>query len=93
MSPIYQIKIESVLSESWLEWFDSVTMTIENGTTTLTGAVDQSALHGILFKIRDLNLELISVNQINPHISGGIHDKHTCTCWQPTEGWEHGSID
>ena len=90
---VYQIKVKGVLDEKWSDWFDAVTTTVESGVTTLTGTVDQSALHGILFKIRDLNLKLISVSQINPNISGGTCDEHTCTCWQPAEGWEHGHID
>ncbi|MBC8506623.1 MAG: hypothetical protein ISR58_20240 [Anaerolineales bacterium] len=62
---IYEIKLKGHLNESWADWFDGLTFTHEDdGTTTLTGKiVDQSALHGVLKKIRDLGLPLISVNQ------------------------------
>ena len=64
-SEAYQIKIRGRLDESWSEWFDGMTITFEGGITTLTGLmVDQPALHGILVKIRDLNLRLISVTKI-----------------------------
>ena len=61
----YEIKLKGHLNESWADWFDGLTITHEDdGTTTLTGeVVDQSALHGVLKKIRDLGLPLISVNQ------------------------------
>ena len=64
----YQIKIQGRLNERWSDWFSGMTVTFERGSTpitTLTGAVaDQSALRGILTRIWDLNLTLISVNQI-----------------------------
>ena len=63
----YQIKMEGKLDEGWSDWFSGMTVTFEGGSapiTTLTGAVaDQSALRGILAKIWDLNLTLISVNR------------------------------
>jgi hypothetical protein len=58
---IYQIKVRGVLNERWSDWFNGMTLTSEGGVTTLTGAVDQSALRGILARIGDLNLKLISV--------------------------------
>ncbi|MFC1996533.1 hypothetical protein ACFLXI_02860 [Chloroflexota bacterium] len=63
---IYQIKLKGHLNESWADWFDGLDFTYEDdGTTNLTGdIVDQSALHGLLKKVRDLGLPLISVNQI-----------------------------
>ena len=61
----YQIKLQGQLDEKWSDWFNGMTITSERGITTLTGAVvDQSALHGILAKIRNLNLTLISVTPI-----------------------------
>jgi len=65
---IYQIKLKGHLNNSWSDWFDGLTFTHEeDGTTTLTGEiVDQSALHGLLKKVRDLGLPLISVNQDDP---------------------------
>ncbi len=63
---IYQIRIKGKLGSQWGDWFDGFTMTEEdNGVTLLTGVVmDQSALHGILKKIRDLGIALLSVNSI-----------------------------
>ena len=67
---VYQIKMQGKLDESWSAWFDGLTITFESGSdgssiTILTGPViDQAALRGILFKIWDLNLALISVTPI-----------------------------
>ena len=63
---IYQINIKGHLEERWVAWFEEMTFTHEkDGTTTLSGPVpDQAALHSILRKIRDLNLQLISVKQV-----------------------------
>jgi hypothetical protein len=63
----YKIKIKGHLDIKWADWFDGMQIIHENdGTTTLMGTViDQAALQGILKKIRNLNLELISVNKIN----------------------------
>jgi hypothetical protein len=62
---IYEITVEGILDEKWSDWFNGMTITFESGSTTLTGAVaDQSTLRGILFKIWDLNLTLLSVIRI-----------------------------
>ncbi|MEZ4593595.1 MAG: hypothetical protein R3D55_20990 [Chloroflexota bacterium] len=63
---IYQIRIGGQLGEPWTEWFDQMTLTqAANGDTLLTGpVVDQAALHGLLRKVRDLGLPLISVIQL-----------------------------
>jgi hypothetical protein len=60
---VYKIRIKGHLDERWSEWFDDLTITLEeNGETLLTGPVaDQAELHGLLKKIRDLGLVLISV--------------------------------
>ncbi len=60
---IYQIKVQGRLDESWSDWFDQMAITQEDShNTTLTGSiVDQAALRGVLFKIWDLNLRLVSV--------------------------------
>ena len=64
---VYQIKVQGRLDESWSGWFNSMAITFEGNTTTLIGAVpDQAALRGILSRLWDLNLVLISVNQIEP---------------------------
>jgi len=62
----YQINLKGHLEERWVAWFEEMTFTHEkDGTTTLSGPLpDQAALHSILRKIRDLNLQLISVKQV-----------------------------
>ena len=59
---VYQIRIKGHLDPLWNEWFEGLTLTLEdNGDTLLTGSVvDQAALHGLLKKIRDLGLPLVS---------------------------------
>ena len=68
-SRVYQIRIKGHLDDSWSEWFEGLRMTYEeDGTTVLTGPVaDQPALHGLLVKIRDLGLPLVSVNCAKPN--------------------------
>lgn len=63
---IYQIRLEGQLGREWAEWFGGLTITLaDNGETLLTGPViDQAALYGVLKKIRDLGLPLISVNRV-----------------------------
>lgn len=62
---IYQIKIKGHLDRRWTEWFGGLSITLEdNGETLLTGQVaDQAALYGLLRKVRDLGLPLISVTR------------------------------
>ena len=61
---VYQIRVKGHLGRQWADWFGGMTVTPEdNGETLLTGPViDQAALHGLLKKVRDLGLPLISVN-------------------------------
>lgn len=60
----YQIRVEGQLNSHWSDWFEGMTINYDGDTTILTGPVaDQSQLHGMLHRIRDLNLTLISVNQ------------------------------
>lgn len=63
---IYQIRIKGHLASLWADWFEGLTITLEdNGDTLLTGmVVDQAALHGLLRKVRDLGMLLISVNRV-----------------------------
>jgi len=62
---VYQIKMLGKLDESWSGWFSGMAITLDGDTTTLTGGVaDQSALRGILTKLWDLNLVLISATRI-----------------------------
>jgi hypothetical protein len=67
-STVYQIRIKSHLDSDWKDWFDGLTITRqENGDTLLTGPViDQAALHGLLRKVRDLGIFLVSVNCMEP---------------------------
>ena len=67
---VYQIRIEGHLPPQWAEWFEGLTVAQEDtGETLLTGPViDQAALYGLLKKVRDLGLPLISVNQISIHL-------------------------
>lgn len=62
---VYQIRIKGQLDRQWTDWFEGLAITLEdNGDTILTGpVVDQAALHGLLRKVRDLGMPLISVNQ------------------------------
>ena len=65
---IYQIRVKSHLGSDWTDWFEGLTITREeDGDTLLTGpVVDQAALHGLLKKVRDLGMPLVSVNPIEP---------------------------
>jgi hypothetical protein len=65
--PIYQIRVTGHLGRQWTDWFGGLTITHEaNGDTFLTGpVVDQAALHGLLKKVRDLGMPLISVNMLD----------------------------
>lgn len=62
----YEIKLKGHLDESWADWFDGMTFIHEDdGTTTLRGEIiDQAALHGLIKKIRDLGMPLLSVNRV-----------------------------
>ena len=63
---VYQIVVKGHLDSEWSEWFDGMTITLlDNGETILTGPlVDQTALHGVLIRIRDLGLPLLSLTRI-----------------------------
>jgi hypothetical protein len=66
----YEIRLKGRLDSRWAAWFDGLTITHENdGTTTIHGPiVDQAALHGVLQKVRDLGLPLVSVTQVEPDL-------------------------
>lgn len=65
---VYEIKIEGHLGCEWKDWFGGLAVTLEeNGDTLLTGlVVDQAALYGLLKKVRDLGMPLVSVNRVEP---------------------------
>jgi len=65
---VYQIRIKGHLGRQWTDWFGGLTITLEdNGETLLTGpVVDQAALHGVLRKVRDVAMPLISVICVRP---------------------------
>lgn len=67
-SRIYQIRLTGHLGREWTAWFEGLTVTLEaDGDTLLTGPVsDQAALHGLLKKVRDLGMSLVSVNRLEP---------------------------
>jgi hypothetical protein len=76
---IYQITVLDTLDEGWSEWFSGMSITVAPSSdgspkTTLLGTIDQSALHGMLAKIRDLNLILVSVSRLEP--GQIIHQDH-----------------
>lgn len=62
----YEIRLKGHLDSQWASWFDGLTITLEaNGDTLLSGPVaDQAALHGLLKKVRDLGMPLVSVVQV-----------------------------
>jgi hypothetical protein len=88
MPEIYQVKVRGVLDDRWSDWFHGMEIQVENtgdGTpiTTLTGPVaDQARLRGIVSKIWDLNLTVISVGRIGSEKP--YHDSQ-----QGGEGWEN----
>jgi len=65
---VYEIRLKGHLDARWVKWFDGMAITLdENGNTLLSGPVaDQAALHGILKKVRDVGLPLLSVNSVEP---------------------------
>ena len=65
---VYQIRLKGHLGSQWTDWFEGLTITLkEDGDTFLTGpVVDQAALHGLLKKVRDLGMPLVSVSPVEP---------------------------
>lgn len=66
---VYQIRLKGHLSRPRMDWFEGLLITLEeNGETLMTGTViDQAALHGILKKVRDLGMPLLSLNTVEPN--------------------------
>jgi hypothetical protein len=74
---VYQIRLKGHLGPQWTEWFGGLTITLEeSGETLLTGpVVDQAALHGLLKKVRDLGMPLISAIRVKPGQASASDDK------------------
>jgi hypothetical protein len=70
-APLYEIRLKGHLGREWTDWFGGMDVALtEAGDTLLTGAVaDQAALHGLLRKVRDIGMPLVSVNEIDHHQS------------------------
>ena len=66
-STVYQIRLRGQLGQLWSDWFEGLAITWDdNGDTLLTGSVtDQPALHGLLRKVRDLGVTLVSINRLD----------------------------
>src|SRR5437588_11916585 len=94
---VYQIRIKGHLGHEWTDWFGGLTIRLtDTGETLLTGpVVDQAALHGLLRKVRDLGVPLLSVNRVKPGEAevpdvnethhyrskkgGDTHESHCCS--------------
>jgi hypothetical protein len=72
--PCYEIRLKGHLDSQWTDWFGGLTITLEeDGTTLLTGPIiDQAALHGLLKKVRDLGMPLVSVSPVAPGPSSDV---------------------
>lgn len=84
----YAIRVQEHLAGTWAEWFDGFEFThTADGGSVMTGLVlDQAALHGLLAKVRDLNLTLLSVSRLQPDASpGGNHEGLRETRQDPTQ--------
>ncbi len=68
----YELRLRGHLDQRWSAWFEGFTITLEDGgSTRLTGYVtDQAALYGLLKKVRDLGMPLLSVHRVDPHQPG-----------------------
>lgn len=64
----YEIRVKGHLAARWSAWFDGLNLTNESdGTTVISGPVaDQAALHGVLQKLRDVGMPLVSITQVSP---------------------------
>ena len=77
----YQITVKGQLSADWCAWFDGMTITQDvTGATLITGPVaDQAVLHGLLRKVRDLGMPLISVIRVELSLAGApATEQHLC---------------
>jgi hypothetical protein len=100
MTDIYEIRVQERLDDGWANRFDDFCITHEDdGTTLLVGSVrDQAALHGLLAKVRDLGLTLLSVIRTEPEQrpdryrgqAGHLHAAHGADRQIPRGRWENG---
>jgi hypothetical protein len=76
--PHYEIRVEGHLGPKWSAWFDGLSVTdADDGTTVIRGpVVDQSALHGLLQKLRDVGIPLVSLAQVPPEASLTSTERH-----------------
>ena len=76
-TPIYQIRLEGHLGPQWLDWFGGLALTQAAGGDTLLTCpvVDQAALYGLLKKVRDLGMVLVSVRRIDPGVEDASIDE------------------
>ncbi|HSO54156.1 MAG TPA: hypothetical protein VL330_15770 [Actinomycetes bacterium] len=74
----YEIRVKGHLDARWVAWFDGMALSHDgDGTTLIHGHVlDQAALHGLLGKVRDVGLPLVSVTQVEPNAEGGLRPGH-----------------
>ena len=74
---VYQIRLKGHLSRQRMDWFEGLIITLEeNGDTLMTGTmIDQAALHGVLKKVRDLGMPLLSLNSVEPSPNDTSDDK------------------
>ena len=68
----YQIRITGQLGPGWADWFEGLTVTLDGGDTLISGPIaDQAALHGLLKRVRDLGMALVSVGPVDPEPQQG----------------------
>ena len=74
---LYEIRLKGQLNDRWADWFEGLTITLEEGGDTLLSGmvIDQAALHGLLKKVRDLGMTLVSVNFVSPDQTRTQEDK------------------
>lgn len=79
---VYQIVVKGHLDSEWSDWFDGMAIMLgDNGETILSGSLaDQTALHGVLMKIRDLGLPLLSLTRKDPDVSTDLTHTRTKEC-------------
>jgi hypothetical protein len=85
----YQIRITGQLDSRWADWFEGLTITLDGGDTLITGpVVDQAALHGLLKRVRDLGMPLVSVSPIDsgPPTTLGTDQAGVTTSTSTAEG-------